>query len=74
MQSFEELSYGDEIRYVGPEPLPGEYVAPTDWTLPYSFRCVYSHGSLGFYTKHNERRHYAPDHPANNPAFWEVVE
>lgn len=68
MRSFSELSYGDEIRYVG------DAEPPTEMHQPYRF-CYVSHGgTLKCHTRFNANRYLAPDHPANDPADWERVD
>jgi hypothetical protein len=71
--SFNAFSYGDKIRYIGPEDLPGEWAAPRTGEQPYTFRFESMHGTLGCFTKFNGKKILAPEHPANNPDFWEQV-
>lgn len=74
MKSFDELSYGDEVHYVGPETFDGSAVAPKDWKQPYTFRFVSMYGTVCWLTKFNGPKNHAPDHPVNNPEYWECVE
>jgi hypothetical protein len=74
MNDFDDLHYGDELRYVGPDEFDGSPVAPKDWKQPYTFKFVSMHGTLSCLTKFNGPKRLAPDHPANNPAYWERVE
>lgn len=71
MSDFGDLHYGDEIVYVGPEDLPGTAVAPKDYKQPYTFRHVSTGGTLSCYTTFNGPKHLSPDHPANDPEYWE---
>lgn len=74
MNDFDSLSYGDTLRYVGPDSFESDAVAPADWKQPYTFRYVSHHGTLACHTKFNGPKNLAPDHPANDPAHWEVVD
>jgi len=74
MKSFDDLSYDDEIRYVGPDEVDGTAVTPKDYNQPYRFRYVSLGGTLACHTKHNANRYFAPDHACNNPVYWERVE
>jgi len=72
-QSFDGFEFGDQLEYVGPEEVPGDNTTPKDRRAPFEFRHVSMHGTLTVETKHNAPRHYAPDHPVNNPEYWSVV-
>ena len=74
LASFDDLSYGDEIRYIGPNEVDGEYVTPADWKQPYQFQSVSVGGTLSCLTKFNGQKRLAPEHPCNDPAAWERVE
>jgi hypothetical protein len=74
MESFDALTHGDRLRYTGPDEFDGDAVAPSDWKQPYAFRYVSMHGTLACHTKFNGLKNLAPDHPANDPTFWEVVD
>lgn len=73
IESFETLSCGDEIEYVGSDELPDGYAAPREGQQPYQFQHVSVGGTLGCLTKFNGKRRLAPDHPANDPAMWRLV-
>jgi len=74
MDSFDGLSYDDEIRYVGPDDVDAPAVTPKEYKQPYRFRYVSMGGALACHTKFNGIKNLAPDHPCNNPAYWERVE
>jgi hypothetical protein len=74
MQSFDQLDYGATLTYVGPDSFDGEFVSPPDYQLPFTFQHVSLHGTVSFLTRFNGRKRYAPAHPANDPAHWEVVD
>ena len=71
MESFDALAYDDEIVYTGPSDLPGNYAAPEGWKMPYRFRYVSVGGTLACHTKYNGNKYLSPDHPANDPSYWE---
>ena len=73
LKSFDELSYGDVLEYVGPENFDGEFVAPAGWKQPYTFEHISLHGTLSCLTKFNGKKRLSADHPANDPTFWRVV-
>jgi hypothetical protein len=71
---FDDLSFGDLLRYVGPDHFDGEWAAPSELHGPYEFRHVSVGGTLTLETRFNGRRYYAPEHPANDRDYWEVVD
>ena len=72
--AYDDLQFGDQLRYVGPDDLDGEYAVPKDRHAPFEFRHVTVGGTLVLETCHNARRRLAPEHPANERAHWEVVD
>lgn len=73
LASFDALRYGDRIEYVGPEAFPGEWAAPKPHEQPYTFKHRSAGGTLACSTVHNAPKRLGPDHPANDPAYWRVV-
>ena len=73
MQSFNKLNYGDEIRYVGPDEVGSPFATPLNYETPYQFQHVSAGGTLSCLTWFNGRKRLAPEHPCNNPAYWEVA-
>jgi hypothetical protein len=71
---YDDLRYGDTIRYVGPAELGDEWSAPSDLHGPYTFRYESAFGTLALHTTFKGNRVYSPDHPANDRAHWEVVD
>lgn len=73
-ESWDDLDHGDQITYVGPGDLPDDYATPLDRELPYTFQHVSAGGTLSCLTRFTGRKRLAPEHPANDPAHWEVVD
>lgn len=71
---YDDLMFGDQLRYVGPDEFDGGYAAPGGIHGPYEFRHVSVGGTLTLETRFNARRHLIPEHPANNRDYWERVE
>lgn len=71
---YDDLQYGDTIRYVGPEELGDGWAAPDDLHGPYMYRSESTGGTLALHTTFKGNRYYSPEHPANNRAYWEVVD
>jgi hypothetical protein len=74
LDSFDELRYGDEITYVGPDEVPTPHATPKDRALPYTFNYVSYGGTVVYTDTYNGHKEHAPEHPCNNPAYWERVE
>jgi hypothetical protein len=72
--SFEDLTYGDELRYVGPDDVGDGWASPRDYDGPFTFQHVTVGGTLSLLTRFKGRKRYAPEHPCNNRAYWEVVD
>lgn len=72
--SFERFSYGDELAYVGPASFDGDWRAPRDHWGPFTFCHVTHFGTLGLETRFNAPRSLAPEHPANDAAYWEAAD
>ena len=70
---FADVAFGEQLRYVGPDAFEGEWAAPGGIHGPYEFRHVSVGGTLTLETTHNARRHLAPEHPANDRDYWEVL-
>jgi len=73
-ETFAAFDCQDQIEYTGPESFEGEWAAPKARNNPHTFQAVTLGGSLTLRTKHNAKRYLAPEHPANNPEYWEHVE
>jgi len=72
--TFGDVLFGDHLRYVGPDDFDGEWAAPTELHGPYEFRHVSVGGTLTLETRFNGRRYLAPEHPANEREYWEVID
>jgi len=70
---FDDLSFGDHLRYIGPDDFGGEWAAPSDRNAPFEFRHISTGGTLTLETRFRGRRYLAPEHPANERGYWEVV-
>lgn len=73
LTDFESLSRGDELEYVGPADVGGEFIAPAEKDLPYTFQHVSVGGTLCCTTQFNFPRRLAPEHPANDPDNWTLA-
>jgi hypothetical protein len=71
--AFADVAFGEKLRYVGPECSDG-WATPGGIHEPYEFRHVSVGGGLTLETRFNARRHLAPQHPANDREYWEVVD
>jgi hypothetical protein len=74
LESFENLSYGTDLTYVGPDEVGTPHATPKDRALPYMFKFVSHGGTVVFSDTYNGHKELAPDHPCNNPAYWERVD
>jgi len=71
--TFGDVLFGDHLRYIGPDDFGGEWAAPSDLHGPYEFRHISVGGTLTLETRFNGRRYLAPEHPANEREYWEVI-
>jgi hypothetical protein len=71
---YDDLQFGDTLRYVGPDEFGDQWAAPGGIHGPYEFRHVSVGGTLSLETRFKAPRHLAPEHPANNRNYWERVE
>lgn len=71
--AFADVAFGERLRYIGPGEFEGEWAAPGGIHGPYEFRHVSVGGTLTLETRFNARRNLAPEHPANDRAYWEVL-
>jgi len=71
---FEDLDFGTELRYIGPDEVADGFVTPKERAQPYTLKYVSAHGTVAFEDQYNRPKYLGTSHPCRDPRYWAVVD